>query len=119
MRQTVVAVFEQAGAAERALRALREAGFAESRVQVSDVDRQADADRPPEEADEGLAAYVRSFFAEIFGPHEEHHVGRYAQALGRGHAVVKVDVEGERELAAARQALEAAGAIDLHQQPNA
>jgi hypothetical protein len=111
MRRTVVAVFGEAQAAQRAAQALRDSGFAQERVQVSDEDH------APDEGAEGLAAYLRSFFAEVFGPHEEHHVGRYAEALGRGHAVVRVTVDGEGELDSARQALQAAGAIDVEQRP--
>jgi stress response protein YsnF len=58
-------------------------------------------------------AGIRNFFADLFGSNDAEEVGAYAEAVRRGGAVVKVDVDEETEVDKARETLQQAGAIDI------
>jgi hypothetical protein len=113
MRQTVVGVFDKVEAAQHAAQALQESGFGPEAVQVSEsFYEDGGAARDPDEH-RGAMASIRSFFAEVFGSGDDPHLGKYAEAVRRGHALVKVDAEDEPKVDAARQVLQDAGAIDI------
>lgn len=117
MRQTVVGVFDRYAAARQAAQKLRDSGFGDS-VFVTDDLGSVELDKggaPAERRDDtGVLAHVRSFFADLFGD-DEREVGPYAEALQRGGAVVKVEVDEQQQAETARSALAAAGAIDIQE----
>jgi len=110
MKQTVVGVFDQYAAAQHAAQQLRSSGFADS-VFVTDEPGQ-DVTRQSES--QGVFDQVRSFFAELFGTDEDRDVRTYAEAVRRGGALVKVEVD-EQQADVARSALESAGAVDIEE----
>lgn len=117
MRQTVVGVFDRYESARHAANLLADSGFPPDAVQVA-----GDEESLREESgrESGLMEHVRSFFAEVFGSSgeapEHEHMSQYAEAVRRGGGVVRVDVEDEPRVDAARQVLESAGAVDIDQQ---
>ena len=116
MKQTVVGVFDRYESARHAANLLADSGFAPDAVQVA-----GDEESLREEGREsGLMERVRSFFAEVFGSSgeapEHEHMSQYAEAVRRGGGVVRVDVEDEPRVDAARQVLESAGAVDIDRQ---
>jgi hypothetical protein len=117
MRQTIVGVFERHADAVQAAHALQAGGLGPAQVQVTDATTEAPADTAGA-ADDSVAAHIRSFFAEVFGPTPEHHAG-HAELVRRGGALVRVDLDDDQAAEAARRALHASGAsrIDLHTAP--
>jgi hypothetical protein len=114
-------VFDRYAAAQRAVQVLQDSGFGPDAVHITEdtdagyADR-VDAQGEPRREDEGLTAKIRHFFADLFGPDDEREVSQYSAALKRGCAVVKVDVEEDDKVDAARQALQSAGAVDIEEE---
>lgn len=117
MRQTVVGVFDRYAAARQAAQKLRDSGFGDS-VYVTDdmgsVGPDGREDSAERREDTGVFAHVRQFFADLFGD-DDREVSPYAEALRRGGAVVKVEVDEEQQAESARRTLEAAGAVDIEE----
>ncbi|WP_198320923.1 YsnF/AvaK domain-containing protein [Azohydromonas aeria] len=119
MRQTVVGVFDSDAEAQRAAQALSSTGIDPACVHVthsSDTtlgDTTTTTATTTHHADTGVMGRVRNFFSDLFGPDDEREVGHYAEAMRRGAAVVKVDVEDETRLDEVRDALQNAGAVDI------
>lgn len=123
MQQTIVGVFDSAAEAEKAVAALTASGVARDRVQVSErptaSSASSTADRLDASADEGMMSSIKHFFEGLFGDdHEHEHAAPYAEAVRRGGAIVKVDVDTDEELARATQALDDAGAVDIEERAN-
>jgi hypothetical protein len=123
MRQTVVGVFDRHDAARRAAAQLADSGFGPDSVHISEEPGMpraggalTETSEPPRD-EGGWFAGLRSFLAEVFGPGPEphRHFDEYAEAVRRGGAVVKVDVEDESRIDAARSALVASGAVDIEE----
>lgn len=115
MRQTVVGVFDRYAAARQAAQQLRDSGFADSVYVTDELEGERfDGTRSeaPAREEGGVMAHVRHFFSDLFG-NDEKEVGPYAEAVRRGGAIVKVEVEADDEADRARAALEAAGAVDI------
>jgi hypothetical protein len=114
MKQTVVGVFDRYESARHAATLLQDSGFGADAVHVTDATSD-DAAPAPEHGGRGMMESIRSFFAEIFGTGREpdEHISQYAEAVRRGGAVVKVDVEDEPKVDTARQVLQSAGAVNI------
>lgn len=115
MRQTVVGVFDSDAQAQRAAQSLAATGIDPACVHVTHEDRVASGTATGSQArdDSGLMGRVRHFFSDLFGSDDEREVGHYAEAVRRGAAVVKVDVEDGLRLDRVRDALQDAGAVDI------
>ncbi|WP_235970973.1 YsnF/AvaK domain-containing protein [Azohydromonas caseinilytica] len=117
MRQTVVGVFDSDAEAQRAAQALSSTGIDPACVHVTHGDDttlgSSAATTTTTTHETGVMGRVRNFFADLFGPDDEREVGHYAEAVRRGAAVVKVDVEDETRLDQVRDALQNAGAVDI------
>jgi hypothetical protein len=113
MKQTIVGVFERHDDAQRAARLLRDSGFADTRLTDRPED---DVPEPDDGADDGVAAHIRSFFAEIFGPTPPHPAASgHAELLRRGGALVRVDLPDDDGIEAARSALQTCGAAAIEE----
>jgi uncharacterized protein (TIGR02271 family) len=118
MRQTVVGVFDSDAEAQRAAQALTSTGIDPACVHVTHSDdttlgSTAATETTTTHAETGVFGRVRNFFADLFGPDDEREVGHYAEAVRRGAAVVKVDVDDDARLDEVRDALQSAGAVDI------
>ena len=117
MRRTLIGVFDRDGAARAAQQALEEAGFGTDRVRLTT----AAADLPAAtgvEPDDGVAAHLRSFFAELFGPGHGHPIEDYAHAVRGGGALVHVGADDDQQFETAKAVLRRAGAVSLDERPN-
>ncbi|WP_298236174.1 YsnF/AvaK domain-containing protein [uncultured Azohydromonas sp.] len=118
MRQTVVGVFDSDAEAQRAAQALANTGIDPACVHVTHSDdttlgSTAATDTTTTHADTGVMGRVRNFFADLFGPDDDREVGHYAEAVRRGAAVVKVDVDDDARLDQVRDTLQSSGAVDI------
>jgi uncharacterized protein (TIGR02271 family) len=117
MRQTVVGVFDSDAEAQRAAQALTNTGIDPACVHVTHGDDGTLADSAASTTtthhETGVLGRVRNFFADLFGPDDEREVGHYAEAMRRGAAVVKVDVDDDARLDEVRDTLQNAGAVDI------
>ena len=119
MNQTVIGVFDSRAEAQAAADALEARGCARSAIRITDeVDSTASTIEPSATAraalaeEPGLMHSLGEFFGRLFGD-DESRVGHYAEAVRRGHCVVRVDVEDEAAAERATEALEGAGAVDI------
>jgi len=111
MRQTVVGVFERFAAAQHAADLLRQRGIDDDDIQVTAAEDEQDASQKAERHEGGLLERIRNFFSGDVD--NDFEVSAYSEAVRRGGAVVKVDVEDEPEVEVAREALVSAGAVDI------
>lgn len=116
MRQTVVGVFDRYEEARRAAALLQDSGFGPDSVHVTEStfgeEEQATSSQ---HGSGGLMENIRSFFAEVFGSGDRDEVSAYAEAVRRGGAVVKVDVDEDDQVDIARDTLQTAGAVDIEE----
>jgi uncharacterized protein (TIGR02271 family) len=112
MKQTVVGLFDSEADAERALQILTARGTDPDHVQITHAEGALSA-QSVAPADTGVANRVRGFFSDMFGPEDEREVGHYAEAVRRGGALLKVEVEDEAQLDVVREAFTAASAVDI------
>ena len=116
MRQTVVGVFDRYEEARRAAALLRDSGFGSDAVHVTESTfDEGDTPSHTQHGSAGIVENIRSFFTEIFGAGERDEVSAYAEAVRRGGAVVKVDVDDDARVDIARDTLQTAGAVDIEE----
>ncbi|HXD42454.1 MAG TPA: hypothetical protein VN649_17950 [Ramlibacter sp.] len=122
--QTLLSVFENRRAAQRAVDKLLEKGFEPEDVHLQEgaaaansatasgaADVTASHDAGPER---GVLSSIGCFFASLFEQHPaSDNPDRYSQAVRRGHSVVVVDVRDEEEADRAYTLLHELGAIDI------
>ena len=116
MQQTVVGVFDSLAEANQAVSTLSAKGVARDRVQVSESTASVATASSSAAQDDGVMSHVKHFFSDLFG--NEDHAAPYAEAVRRGGAIVKVNVEGDDELNRATEALDDAGAVDIEERAN-
>ncbi|SAK84741.1 Stress response protein YsnF [Caballeronia fortuita] len=127
MVQTVIGVFNSFEDAQRAQSRLETEGIARADMQVhssnsgatpglSDdattrsVTSETAGDRPHE----GVVGGIEHFFKRLFGSSDEpEEVGHYHEAVRRGGALLSVDVNDETAVERVRDALYAAGAVNI------
>lgn len=121
MRQTVVGVFNRYAEAQHAAQQLRESGFGDSVFVTESLGDDATTGTtatPAPDRDEGVLASIRQFFSGLFGDDDTTAVQPYADAVRRGGAVVRVEVDEDRDADSARGLLESAGAVDVGEEGN-
>ncbi|KAF3999462.1 hypothetical protein [Glaciimonas immobilis] len=112
--QTVVGVFDNYLAAQRAQDALIASGFDASDVHVRMHEGHA-AVTSLETQSGGVADSLRDLLAQLFGrSHED--IGHYSEAIRRGHVVVAISVVDDALVPVAQSALRNAGALDIEKQ---
>jgi stress response protein YsnF len=119
MRQTIVGVFDKYACARRAVQVLAESGFGPDAVDITeefdDAALSTDSPRSTSE-DDTMTGKIRHFFRDLFDVNDEHEVREFSETIHRGGAIVKVEVDDESRIDAARHALERAGAIDVDEE---
>ena len=111
MRQTVVGVFDQFAAAQHAADLLRQRGIDADDIHVTGTDGPGETRARPEEQETGLLEKIKNFFSGDVD--DDFEVSAYSEAVRRGGAVVKVDIEDEPGIDVARETLASAGARDI------
>jgi uncharacterized protein (TIGR02271 family) len=114
MKQTVVGLFDSEADAQRALQLLTAKGTTPDHVQITHAEGATSAGATAQ-PDAGVANRVRSFFSDMFGPEDEREVGHYAEAVRRGGALLKVEVDDDAQLDDVREAFTTASAVDIDQ----
>lgn len=118
MKHTVVGLFDSAEHAQQAAQALRARGFDASAVHVTQANEAGGAEAgeaevpPAAEIESGPLSGLMHRMAALFGV-EEPHLTHYEEAVRRGGTVVQADAADETQAATARDALLAAGAVNL------
>lgn len=115
MRQTIVGVFDKYAAAQQAAQILQSTGVPADHVHVTsqDLDRSAYEASP---RGDGVLGHVKDFFSDLFRDDDDRDVAQYAEAVRRGGAVVKVDIDEDSEVPLVEDALHRAGAVDIEEQ---
>lgn len=108
MQRTITAMFDTRAEAERAAEALRGLGIGASdvRVHAAETGSSGTTGTASSTQDRGLFASI----ADLFVPDDDR--ATYSEGMRRGATLVSAQVE-ERNMHAAMDALEAAGAVDL------
>ncbi|WP_175943648.1 YsnF/AvaK domain-containing protein [Caballeronia sp. BCC1704] len=125
MTQTIIGVFNTLQDAELAQTRLEAEGIARADMSVHSNDAGSSmttgaatsdvaTDRPVGEAHEGAMGRIEHFFKNLFGDNDRpEEIGHYQEAVRRGSALLSVDVPDGMETERVRDALYAAGAIDI------
>ncbi|WP_250475948.1 YsnF/AvaK domain-containing protein [Caballeronia sp. GAFFF1] len=125
MTQTIIGVFNTLQDAELAQTRLEAEGIARADMSVHSNDAGSSmttgtatsdvaTDRPIGEAHEGAMGRIEHFFKNLFGDDDRpEEIGHYQEAVRRGSALLSVDVPDGMETERVRDALYAAGAIDI------
>lgn len=119
MKHTVIGLFDNAEDAQRASLALQARGFDASAVHVTRADAPGGPDEageaevpPAAEIESGPLSGLMHRLSALFGV-KEPHLTHYEEAVRRGGTVVQADAADEAQAATARDALLAAGAVNL------
>lgn len=114
MRHTVIAVFDKPEDARQAVQAVKARGFEASAVHRRQDSGPVDAEviPPAAEIESGPLSGLLDRLSSLFGV-EAPHLAHYEEAVRRGGSVVQVDAADEAQAAAARDALLAAGAVNI------
>jgi uncharacterized protein (TIGR02271 family) len=127
MATTLVGIFDDYSAAQRAVQELRQAGIDQGNVQIVRNDASDYAGQGTTSAGStssaghssgtGITARIGSFFDRLFGGDDAHADDRgiYSEAVRRGSTAVTVDLADESMIDRASDILEDAGAIDVDQ----
>ncbi len=126
MRSTLIGIFEDRRAAERAREELLRAGFADDEVDL----RTGTADRAWRDAGGGddrayddqtqasIGETVADWFRSLFGFDDDQDVGIYTEAIRRGESVVTVDAADGDRVDRAAEILESCGSVDIDERAN-
>jgi len=114
VKHTVIALFDSAGVAQDASKAVKARGFDESAVHVSLGSEAGDSEviAPAVTIEGGPLTGLLHRLSLLFGV-EEPHLAHYEEAIRRGGHVVHVDADDEAQAATARDALLANGAVNI------
>lgn len=119
MKHTVMGLFDSPEHARQAAQALQARGFAASEVHVTESGKTGDAASageaevpPAAEIESGPLSGLMHRLSALFGV-KEPHLTHYEEAVRRGGTVVQADAADETQAATARDALLAAGAVNL------
>jgi len=113
MKHTVIALFDEAGQAQKAADALKAEGMDPGAVHLTRGADSADAEVPPSaEVESGPLSGLLHRLSVLFGVAEPH-VAHLEEAVRRGGSVVQVDAADEAQATAARDALLALGAVNI------
>jgi uncharacterized protein (TIGR02271 family) len=129
MTQTLIGIFNTFQDAENARTRLEEEGIARSDISVHANDAGTATGpavgsdgltlgeterRPAGETHEGVMSRIEHFFTNLFGNDDRpEEIGHYLEAVRRGNALLSVDVRDESSTDRVRDALHAAGAVDI------
>jgi hypothetical protein len=117
--QTLISVFEDRRAAQRAVDSLLDEGFAPEDVHLQEgvaTANTAVSSSPAgrTEPDRGVLSSVGHFFASLFGQDPPSgYPDRYSEAIRRGHSVVVVEATNQEDADRACTALHELGAFDI------
>ncbi|MBA2672696.1 YsnF/AvaK domain-containing protein [Ramlibacter sp.] len=116
---TVISVFDDRTAAQRALDSLVTEGFDRDDLHIEQNTADTGTTTPTlnsdgtERPDRGSASNFGHFFASLFGQDEPRHSGTYSEAVRRGSSVLVVDARDDAQAERAASLLHSLGAINV------
>jgi hypothetical protein len=126
MQQTLVAVFDNRGDAQKALEELVSFGYVRDRVRLSEGDPAGETSLAPQHgADQtdqtdqtgqtgaNVISSIRHFFGDLFGKERGESARLYTDAVARGHYVLTLDADSLPEVERAADIVERFGPIDI------
>lgn len=124
MKHTVVALFDRHADARQAAAGLAAAGFAQAAVHVGETAAGTAGPAASEphphlsasaviEGGTGVRGRLMDLFSNLFGVEDTPHAAHYEEAVQRGGTLVSVHADDEAQAARARDALLAAGAVNI------
>jgi len=129
--QTVLATFDDAATAQRAMEALIAEGFDRNNVHLQGASSVASGEGSSMRGDvtdagvteqhssnQGAMSTVGNFFKNLFGSDDADYAGTYAEAVRRGSIVVAVDAQDDEQLDRARTVMEEMGSVDVDSRAN-
>lgn len=128
MQHTLIAVFDNRNDAQKALEELVTAGFPRGRARLSEGDPSGQARLQSTSAgsattkagathsDVSIGASIKNFFSDIFGTDRSTDAQMYSEAVTRGHYVLTVTADSEREVERAADIVERYGPVDIDEQ---
>ena len=129
--QTVLATFDDAATAQRAMDVLIAEGFDRSNVHLQGAPSAAGGEGTSMRGDvtdagvtqqrssnQGAMSTVGNFFRNLFGSDDDDYAGTYAEAVRRGSIVVAVDAQDDEQLDRARTVMEEMGSVDVDSRAN-
>ena len=128
--QTVLATFDDAATAQRAMEALIAEGFDRNNVHLQGASSVPSGEGSSMRGDvtdagvtqqrsssQGAMSTVGNFFKNLFGSDNDD-AGTYAEAVRRGSIVVAVDAQDDEQLDRARTVMEEMGSVDVDSRAN-
>jgi hypothetical protein len=114
MKRTLIAVFDNRGDAESALDELVSSGFARSQIRLSEGETTAPS-TPAADTSQGggLVDSIKHFLGSMFGTDDSEYVQKYSDAVTRGHQVLTLTADEEREVERAADIVERFGPVDI------
>ncbi len=115
---TVISVFDDRTAAQRALESLVTEGFDRDDLHIEQNTAETGTtttlnSNGTERDDRGAASNFGHFFASLFGQDEPRHSGTYSEAVRRGSSVLVVDARDDAQAERAASLLHGLGAINV------
>ena len=113
MKRTLIAVFDNRGDAQSALDELVSSGFPRSQIRLSEGDTTSTTPAQPAHGGGSIVDSIKSFLGSMFGTDDSEYVQRYSDAVTRGHQVLTMTADDEREVERAADIVEKWGPIDI------
>lgn len=118
MQQTLIAVFDNRGDAQKAQEELVACGYPRETVRLSEGDAAGDASRAQQGAaraagDNSFTSGIRLFFSELFGTDRSEPAQMYSEAVSRGNYVLTLTADSLPEVERAADIVERFGPIDI------
>jgi hypothetical protein len=113
MKRTLIAVFDNRGDAQSALDELVSSGFPRSQIRLSEGDATSATPAEPAHGGGSIVDSIKSFLGSMFGTDDSEYVQRYSDAVTRGHQVLTMTADDEREVERAADIVEKWGPIDI------
>ena len=118
MQQTLIAVFDNRGDAQKAQEELVACGYPREQVRLSEGDAAGDASRQQgaagrSDSDTSFTSGIRHFFSDLFGTDRSEPAQMYSEAVSRGNYVLTLTADSLPEVERAADIVERFGPIDI------
>jgi hypothetical protein len=118
MTRTLIAVFDNRGDAQSALDELVSSGFSRSQIRLSESTPTAAPTATETTHGTGFVDSIRHFLGSMFGTDDSEYVQKYSDAVTRGHQVLTLTIDTEREAERAADIVERFGPVDIDEKSN-
>jgi hypothetical protein len=113
MKRTLIAVFDNRGDAQSALDELVSSGFSRTQIRLSEGDVTGASADEPVHGGGSIVDSIKHFLGSMFGTDDSEYVQKYSDAVTRGHQVLTMTADDEREVERAADIVERWGPVDI------